>query len=102
MQGVARYIYRRIPPVPGPGPVYIKLQDGSEINFGQGPNGKQCGVGPLPELCRLRLAVTRALSLSGAAKLVGWLIDHPAVDTSRSFRETVSPSYYLQFACSDL
>jgi hypothetical protein len=76
---VAQYIYRKIPPVPGPGPLYIKLQDGGEIKFGPGPDGKQRGVGPLPELCRLRLAVTRALSLSGAARLVGALIGHPAV-----------------------
>jgi hypothetical protein len=88
--------------VPGPGPLYIKLQDGSEIIFGKGRNAEQLGVGPLPELCRLRLAVTRALRLSGASRLMGKLIDDPTVDTSRSFRETVPSTYYLQLACSDL
>jgi len=41
----------------GPGPLYIKLQDGSEIKFGRAQDGK----GPLLELCKLRLAVTRVV-----------------------------------------
>jgi hypothetical protein len=62
-QGHTRYIHRRIPPVPGPGPFLIKHRDGSEIEFGRGRVGERLGVGPLPELCRLRLAVARALML---------------------------------------
>ncbi|KAF8802191.1 hypothetical protein BYT27DRAFT_7197275 [Phlegmacium glaucopus] len=94
-----KYIYRRIPTVLGPGPLYIKLRDGSEIEFGRGQDGKRLGVGPLPRLCKLRLAVTRALRLSGAARLMARLIGDPTIDTSRDFRETAPSNYYLQIAC---
>ena len=78
-----------------PGPLYFNLHDGNEVKFGLAQDGK----GPLPELCNLRLAVARALSSSGASRLIGMLIDDPEVDTSRESREMAPSSFYLQLAC---
>ena len=84
-----------------PGPLTIKHQDGSEIKFGRGRDGVRLGVGPLPELCHLRLSITRALRLSGAAQLLAKWTEDPPIDTSRSFRETAPASLYLELACQD-
>jgi hypothetical protein len=68
-----KYIYRRIPHAPARGPGFIRLQDGEEIEFGGGPEAKQLGPGPLPLLCNIRLAVARALKMTGAAGLIAEL-----------------------------
>jgi hypothetical protein len=65
-----KYIYRNVPSNPSVGPGFIRLTDGQEIEFGNGPDGERLGKGPLPLLCNLRLAVTRVLKMSGAAEVI--------------------------------
>jgi len=60
-----------------PGPGFIKLKDGDEIQFGQG-EAKDiggCPGGPLPALCNLQYAVARVLRMSGAADMFAQLKD---------------------------
>jgi len=73
--GTVRYIYRRIPYNPKPGPGYVRMQDGDEIKFGGGSEGPELGHGPSAALCNLQLAVARALNLSGAAKVIAQMRD---------------------------
>jgi hypothetical protein len=65
-----KYIYRRIPQTTAVGPASIRLRDGDEIKFGEGPDGPRLGRGPSPILCNFHLAVARALNTSGAAELI--------------------------------
>ncbi|KAF8576916.1 hypothetical protein K439DRAFT_1622503 [Ramaria rubella] len=58
-----------------PGPGFILLKDGDEIDFGQGPEGEKLGNGPLPLLCNLHLAVARAILMSDAADTVTQWMD---------------------------
>jgi hypothetical protein len=51
--------------------------------FGQGPKGERLGLGPLPLLCNLQLAVARVLHMSGAAEVIAQLKDE-ADDTDFS------------------
>lgn len=55
-----------------PGPGFIKLRDGDEIQFGQGEAKDVEGFpgGPLPALCNLQYAVARVLRMSGAADMI--------------------------------
>ena len=68
-----KYIYRRVPYSPNPGPKPIPLKDGDEIIFGSGPDGMLLNEGPLPRLCNLHLTIARVLKMSGAADIIfGW------------------------------
>jgi hypothetical protein len=60
-----KYVYRIVPFLPHSGPSSIRLRDGDRIEFGLGTEGSQLGVGPLPLLCNLWLAVARVLKMSG-------------------------------------
>jgi len=73
--GKVKYIFRTIPPSPNSSPGFIRLREGDEINFGQGPEGERFGRGPLPLLCNLQLAVARVLHMSGAAEIIAQLKD---------------------------
>jgi hypothetical protein len=80
------YIYRRLSRSTGPGPGFICLRDGEEIKFGRGPEAKQLGPGPDPQLCNLQLAVARVLRMSGAADLImQWMEDGDDSDIPRIF-----------------
>jgi len=68
--GTVRYLYRRLPYSPKPGPAHILLRDGDEIQFGEGPKGSDLGQGPLAWLCNLRLGMARAVQLSGAEGVI--------------------------------
>ena len=61
-----KYVYKRVPFVPRIGPGFIRLQDGDRIEFGLGTEGSRLGVGPLPLLCNLQLAVARVLKIHRA------------------------------------
>ena len=65
-----KYVYRRVPYSPEPGPAFINLRDGDEIRFGGGVKGETLGSGPLPLLCNVQLAMARVLHMSGAAEVV--------------------------------
>ena len=69
------YIYRRIPQLTTAGPGFIRFRDGDPITFGEGPEARRLGTGPLPLLCNLRLAVARVLRMSGAAELITQIIE---------------------------
>ena len=69
------YIYRRIPQSTTVGPGFIGFRDGDPITFGEGPEARQLGTGPLPLLCNLQLAVARVLKMSGTAELIGQIIE---------------------------
>jgi hypothetical protein len=56
-------------------PSSILLQDGDRIEFGLGTEGSRLGVGPLPLLCNLRLAVARVLKMSGASDIIAQLME---------------------------
>jgi len=75
--GVVKYIYRRVPLLPHHdiGPSIIRLRDGDRIEFGVGTEGSRLGVGPLPLLCNLQLAVARVLKMSGAADIITQLME---------------------------
>lgn len=73
--GKVKYIFRTIPPDPNRSPGFIRLREGDEITFGQGPKGEHLGPGPLPLLCNLQLAVARVLHMSGAAEIIAQLQD---------------------------
>jgi hypothetical protein len=63
-------------------PRIIKLQDGAEIKFGRGADGKKLGGGPKPILCNLQLAVARVMRMSGAAELIAkWQKDVDDADS---------------------
>lgn len=83
--GNVKYIYRRVPYCSDVGPVGIDLRDGDEIQFGGGTKGERLGRGPLPLLCNIRLAMARALHMSGAAEVVMQL----KVDSDDSDRKSV-------------
>lgn len=68
--GVVKYIYRRVPSSPSPGPGWITLKDGEEIEFGCGEDGKKLGGGPLPLLCNIQLAIARVVRMSGTANFI--------------------------------
>jgi hypothetical protein len=81
-----KYVYRRVPFVPHIGPSSIRLRDGDRIKFGLGTEGLRLGVGPLPLLCSLQLAVARVLKMSGAADVIAQLMeDADDSDFPRSF-----------------
>jgi hypothetical protein len=68
-----KYIYRRVPSVRHVGPGTSKLRDGDEIVFGRGEEAAKLGLGPLPLLCNMHLAVIRVLKMSGAAEVIAQL-----------------------------
>ena len=47
----------------------IDINDGGEILFGEGPDGKQL-EGPKPVLRNIHLAVARVMNMSGAAEVI--------------------------------
>src|ERR1700722_10297289 len=61
-----KYVYRRVPYSPEPGPAFINLRDGDEIRFGGGVKGETLGSGPLPLLCNVQLAMARVFDMRGA------------------------------------
>ncbi|KAF8579952.1 hypothetical protein K439DRAFT_1415866 [Ramaria rubella] len=75
--GIVKYVHRLIgrTAIKDPGPGFIVLKDGDEINFGQGPDGEKLGNGPLPLLCNLHLAVARIVLMSGAADIIAQWMD---------------------------
>jgi len=50
-------------------PVLIHLNDGDEIQFGQGAQGASI-LRPSPHLCNLHLAIARVFAASGFAEVV--------------------------------
>ncbi|KAK2462249.1 hypothetical protein APHAL10511_005745 [Amanita phalloides] len=74
-KGTVTYIYRRIPFSTEVGPGYITFRDGGQITFGRGPEAARLGSGPDPLLCNLQLAVARVLKMSGAAELIGQILE---------------------------
>jgi hypothetical protein len=70
-----KYTYRRVPYTALSGPGFIKLHDGDEIVFGDGPEGARLGLGPNPLLCNLQLSVARVLRMSGAAEVISQMMD---------------------------
>lgn len=68
-----KYTYRRVPYSAAAGPGFIRLRDGDEILFGQGPEGDTFGIGPDPLLCNIQLAVARVLKMSGAVEVIAQL-----------------------------
>ncbi|KAH9961286.1 hypothetical protein BC827DRAFT_1359354 [Russula dissimulans] len=75
LNGMVKYIYRRIPYETGEGPGFIRLCDGDEIVFGGGPEAARLGSGPDPLLCTLQLAVARVSMMSGAAEVIARIVD---------------------------
>ncbi|KAF8577721.1 hypothetical protein K439DRAFT_1621885 [Ramaria rubella] len=75
--GKVKYVHRLIgrTAIKDPGPGFIVLKDGDEINFGQGPDGEKLGNGPVPLLCNLHLAVARIVQMSGAADIIAQWMD---------------------------
>lgn len=100
-----KYIYHHFYPdrsvlvgaIPGQ-PLEICLDEGRVVEFGKGTAAERLGGGPLPEFCKLRLAVSRIMSLSGAADLFPKLAD-TNIDKSEHSRERAVASFYLQLAC---
>jgi hypothetical protein len=70
-----KYVYRTVPFHPDIGPGFIRLRDGDRIEFGLGTEGSRLGVGPLPLLCNLQLAIARVLKMSGAADIIVQLME---------------------------
>ena len=70
-----KYVYRTVPFNPDIGPTSIRLRDGDRIEFGLGTEGSRLGVGPLPLLCNLQLAIARVLKMSGAADIIMQLME---------------------------
>jgi len=77
------------------------LQDGEEIKFGGGTDGKNLGGGPMPILCNLQLAVARVMRMSGAAALIDkWQKDVDDADsqiflTAEDFSNELSTRLFL-------
>jgi hypothetical protein len=85
-----KYVYRRLPSSTRAGPGFIRLQDGDEIKFGEGPEASRLGSGPEPLLCNLQLAVARVLKTSGAAEMImHWMED--GGDSVTSLTSTLLP-----------
>ncbi|KAG8220712.1 hypothetical protein J3R82DRAFT_3035 [Butyriboletus roseoflavus] len=69
--GQVKYFFRMVPVDPDIDTLgIITLNEGDEIQFGKGLEGKKLNNGPIPILCNLQLAVARVLKMSGAADVI--------------------------------
>ena len=100
-----KYIFRNVPFAVGKGPGLICIEDGEEILFGEGPEGKQL-EGPNPVLCNIHLALARVMKMSGAAEVIMQLIedaddsDFPqSYVASQEFCDTLNAKLLLTGVC---